>query len=234
MQHMTSRRTFVKQAGLFVAAIHAEPWLTRSAAADTPSVTAPTSAGTVRGTVVQDIKVFKGIPYGGTTAGRNRFMPPTKPTAWTGTRDALAWGPTAPQTVGAASRPDGPAEGEDCLVLNVFTPALGDGRKRPVMVWLHGGGFSTGSASRPVVDGTNLARTGDVVVVTINHRLNVFGFTYLGEVMGPDFAAVGRGRPARRGRGAAVGARQHRSLRRRSRTWSRSSGSPAVGERSPR
>ena len=103
MQHMTSRRTFVKQAGLFVAAIHTEPWLTRSAAADTPSVTAPTSAGTVRGTVVQDIKVFKGIPYGGTTAGRNRFMPPTKPTAWTGTRDALAWGPTAPQTVGAAS-----------------------------------------------------------------------------------------------------------------------------------
>jgi para-nitrobenzyl esterase len=191
MQHMTSRRTFVKQAGLFVAAIHTEPWLTGSAAADTSSVTAPTSAGIVRGTVVQDIKVFKGIPYGGTTAGRNRFMPPTKPTAWTGTRDALAWGPTAPQTVGAASRPDGPAEGEDCLVLNVFTPALGDGRKRPVMVWLHGGGFSTGSASRPVVDGTNLARTGDVVVVTINHRLNVFGFTSLGEVMGPDFALSG-------------------------------------------
>ena len=101
MQHMTSRRTFVKQAGLFVAAVHAEPWLTSSAAADTPSVTAPTSAGTVRGTVVQDIRVFKGIPYGGTTAGKNRFKPPTKPAAWTGTRDALAWGPTAPQTVGA-------------------------------------------------------------------------------------------------------------------------------------
>jgi para-nitrobenzyl esterase len=190
MQHMTSRRTFVKQAGLFVAAIHTEPWLTRSAAADTPGVTAPTSAGTVRGTVVQDIRVFKGIPYGGTTAGRNRFMPPTKPVAWTGTRDALAWGPTAPQTVGA-SRPDGPAEGEDCLVLNVFTPALGDARKRPVMVGLHGGGFSTGSASRPVVDGTNLARTGDVVVVTINHRLNVLGFTWLGEALGPDFALSG-------------------------------------------
>ena len=188
MQHVTSRRTFVKQAGLFVAAIHVEPWLMRSAAADTPSVTAPTSAGVVRGTVVQDIKVFKGIPYGGTTAGTNRFKPPTTPTAWTGTRDALAWGPTAPQTVGAPSRADGPGEGEDCLVLNVFTPALGDGRQRPVMVWLHGGGFSTGSASRPVVDGTNLARTGDVVVVTINHRLNVLGFTALGEVLGPEFA----------------------------------------------
>ena len=76
-------------------------------------------------------------------------------------------------------------------MLNVFTPALGGGRKRPVMVWLHGGGFSTGSGSRPILDGTNLARTGDVVVVTINHRLNVFGFTYLGEALGSEFALSG-------------------------------------------
>ncbi len=151
-----------------------------------------TSSGKVRGTVVQDIKIFKGIPYGGTTDGKNRFMPPTKPAAWTGTRDALAFGPTAPQTVGAAAgRPAGPAEGEDCLVLNVFTPALGNGQKRPVMVWLHGGGFSTGSGSGRILDGTNLARAGDAVVVTINHRLNVFGFTYLGEALGSDFALSG-------------------------------------------
>ena len=191
MASLSNRRTFVKQAGLVLAGVHAAPWLKLAAADDTPGVIAPTSAGKVRGTVVQDIKIFKGIPYGGTTAGRNRFMPPTKPTAWIGTRDALAWGPTAPQTVGAAGQSDGPAEGEDCLVLNVFTPALGDGRKRPVMVWLHGGGFSAGSGSRPTQDGTNLARTGDAVVVTINHRLNVFGFTYLGEALGSDFARSG-------------------------------------------
>jgi len=192
MAGTSSRRTFVKQAGLLLAGVHAGPWVKLAAAADTAAVIAPTSAGSVRGTVVQDIKVFKGIPYGGMTAGRNRFMPPTKPPAWVGTRDALAWGPTAPQTVGAdGGRSDRPAEGEDCLVLNVFTPALGDGRKRPVMVWLHGGGFSTGSASGPIVDGTNLARTGDVVVVSINHRLNVFGFTYLGEALGSDFALSG-------------------------------------------
>ena len=76
-------------------------------------------------------------------------------------------------------------------MLNVFTPALGGGRNRPVMVWLHGGGFSSGSGSTPILDGTSLARSGDVVVVTINHRLNVFGFTYLGEAAGSDFALSG-------------------------------------------
>jgi para-nitrobenzyl esterase len=141
---------------------------------------------------VEDIKVFKGIPYGGPTAGRNRFMPPTKPVGWTDTRDALAYGPTAPQTVGAAVRPAGsPPESEDCLVLNVFTPALSGGRNRPVMVWLHGGGFYSGSGSGRILDGTNLAHTQDVVVVSINHRLNVFGFTYLGEAAGSDFALSG-------------------------------------------
>ena len=190
MATSTSRRTFVKRTALLFAAVHAEPWMQFAAAAD-GDVVVPTSAGKVRGIAVEGINVFKGIPYGGTTAGKNRFMPPTPPTAWTGTRDALAWGPTAPQRVSGPGASEEPAEGEDCLVLNVFTPALGDGRKRPVMVWLHGGGFSTGSASRRILEGSRLAQTGDAVVVTINHRLNVFGFTYLGDALGPDFAQSG-------------------------------------------
>jgi para-nitrobenzyl esterase len=187
----SSRRTFLKETSLLLAGMHVAGWVTPAAAADTGSVITPTSAGRVRGTVVEGINIFKGIPYGANTAGRNRFMPPTKPAAWTGVRDALAWGPTAPQRVEITGRSEDPAEREDCLVLNVFTPAVGDGKKRPVMVWLHGGGFSTGSASRPMLEGTNMARTGDVVVVSINHRLNVLGFTSLGEAFGSEFAASG-------------------------------------------
>jgi len=193
---ISSRRTFVKQAALLLAAVEARPWL-RLQAAVGESVTATTSAGTVRGIADEGINVFKGIPYGETTAGTNRFMPPKPPPPWTGTRDALAYGPTAPQTVGAADVPGRAArarlaeEGEDCLVLNVFTPALSGGRNRPVMVWLHGGGFASGSGSTPILDGTSLARSGDVVVVTINHRLNVFGFTYLADAAGSDFALSG-------------------------------------------
>jgi len=193
MAHLYGRRTFVKQASALLAAAQLTPWMKFVAAADTPGVVADTSTGKVRGVVVEGINVFKGIPYGGTTTGRNRFMPPTKPASWTGERDALMYGPTAPQTVpGAANaRTTGPRESEDCLVLNVFTPALGDGGKRPVMVWLHGGGFATGSGSSPINDGISLAHTYDVVVVSINHRLNVFGFTYLGDEAESDFAFSG-------------------------------------------
>jgi para-nitrobenzyl esterase len=189
MPASSTRRAFVKQASLLLAGAYASPW-PRLAAADAAGVTATTSAGSVRGTVLDGINIFKGIPYGGTTAGKNRFMPPTKPAPWTGTRDALAYGPTAPQVPGRARR-GVPPEGEDCLVLNVFTPAMTNGRRRPVMVWLHGGGFSYGTGSDAILEGSNLARTGDAVVVTINHRLNVFGFTYLGEAGGSDFALSG-------------------------------------------
>ena len=82
-------------------------------------------------------------------------------------------------------------ESEDCLVLNVWTPALNDNRRRPVMVWCHGGGFSTGSGSSPITEGEALARRGDVVVVTLNHRLNVMGFTFLEDAGGSEFAGSG-------------------------------------------
>jgi para-nitrobenzyl esterase len=189
---MSNRRIFLKQASLLLAGTQTGAWLKVARAAESDSVIAETSAGKVRGTLAGDIRTFKGIPYGGNTGGQNRFMPPTKPVAWTGVRDALAYGPSAPQVSASGNPPAGSTEeSEDCLVLNVFTPSLTGGSKRPVMVWLHGGGFSSGSGSGPILDGTSLAHTSDVVVVTINHRLNVFGSTYLGELAGSDFALSG-------------------------------------------
>ena len=186
-----SRRDFLKQASLLAAA---SGTILRSAQADNQKfVVADTAFGKVRGIDAEGIKTFKGIPYGANTAGKNRFMPPVDPAKWTGVRDALAFGPSAPQTEPGVRRatPDAPAESEDCLVLNVWTPAVNDSKKRPVMFWCHGGGFASGSGSWFGSDGTNLARRGDVVVVTINHRINVLGFTYLAEFGGPDFAQSG-------------------------------------------
>jgi para-nitrobenzyl esterase len=192
MGHVPSRRTFVKQASLLVAGVHFAPWLKFVAAADLGSAVADTSAGRVRGVVIDGVNVFKGIPYGASTSGKNRFRAPVKPTPWTGTRDALAYGATAPQTSdnsGTTAAGSPIQQSEDCLVLNVFTPGLKDSRKRPVMVWLHGGGFSSGSGSGRILDGTSLAHAHDVVTVTLNHRLNVFGYTHLGDAMGSEFAA---------------------------------------------
>jgi para-nitrobenzyl esterase len=193
---MTTRREFLRQSGLIVAATGFS-W---PALAQGDPVVAETTYGRVRGTEVSGIKIFKGIPYGATTTGQNRFMPPVAPAKWSGVRDALAYGSSAPQSEPGARRAASaiavaaaglPAESEDCLVLNVWTPAVRDNRKRPVMFWCHGGGFATGSGSSPVTEGLNLARRGDVVVVTINHRLNVLGFTSLEEAGGPEFASSG-------------------------------------------
>jgi para-nitrobenzyl esterase len=195
---MRSRRDFLRESGLLIAVSSAG--FARVFAQEGSPVTVDTAYGRVRGTDVAGIKIFKGIPYGASTAGKNRFMPPVAPAKWSGVRDAIAYGPSAPQREPGAARNASPlavaaaglpGENEDCLVLNVWTPALGDGRKRPVMFWCHGGGFATGSGSSPVTEGANLAKRGDVVVVTINHRLNVLGFTSLEEAGGPEFAGSG-------------------------------------------
>jgi para-nitrobenzyl esterase len=154
---------------------------------------ANTASGKIRG-VVQENKVnaFRGIPYGAPTGGANRFMPPSKPEAWTGVKDALEWSPEAPQGPHteipevAATIPKGTVS-EDCLHLNVWTNGL-DAHKRPVMVWLHGGGFTSGNGSYTMYDGANMARKHDVVTVTVNHRLNSFGFLYLADIGGAKYA----------------------------------------------
>jgi para-nitrobenzyl esterase len=195
-----SRRAFLKHGSLLALSGGVLASVTlRRAFAQARAVEAETSFGRVRGADADGIKTFKGIPYGASTAGPNRFKAPLDPAKWSGVRDALEYGPSAPQREpGARAAESGlsvasaglPAETEDCLVLNVWTPAL-DGAKRPVMFWCHGGGFATGSGSSPVTDGTNLARRGDVVVVSVNHRLNVLGFTYLGDLVGPELAQSG-------------------------------------------
>jgi para-nitrobenzyl esterase len=160
------------------------------------AVVAQTHRGKVRGTIEDGIHVFRGIPYGANTAGAARFRPPVQPPAWKGVRDAQAYGPMCPQLTGerasiTASWTYETDMSEDCLVLNVWTPALRDHGKRPVMVWLHGGGFSSLSGSRNVFDGTRLCHRGDVVVVTLNHRLNIFGHVYLGQLAGSEYADSG-------------------------------------------
>jgi para-nitrobenzyl esterase len=162
----------------------------------TSGATVETTAGKVRGTLRNGIHAFKGVPYGASTAGANRFMAPQKPAKWTGVRDAFNFGHQSPQNMRfnqvLAPQAD-PAEGfdEDCLVLNVWTPGPGDGRKRPVMLWIHGGGFAQESGSWPWIDGEALARRGDAVVITINHRLNIFGYLHLADLGGEKYSASG-------------------------------------------
>lgn len=159
---------------------------------------AQTNDGRLRGTLENGVHVFRGIPYGADTGGTARFQRTRRVAPWSAIRDAIQLGPMCPQYAGAApfdaqivslltggyEIPSIPPS-ENCLALNIWTPAVGDGSRRPVMVWCHGGRFSEGSGGNTWCDGGALANQGDVVVVTLNHRLNLFGYLDLQAIAKP-------------------------------------------------
>lgn len=149
-----------------------------------------TNYGRIRGLESSGIHTFRGIPYAAPVAGVRRFLPPSPPEPWTGVRDCTQYGEAVPQISLpmfsfinlAAGR-----LGEDCLSVSVWTPGLDDAR-RPVLVWIHGGGFLIGAGSTPMYNGRVLASQGDAVVVTINYRLGALGYAHLGAIFGEEFA----------------------------------------------
>jgi para-nitrobenzyl esterase len=152
-----------------------------------PFVDVEIATGRIKGGHSRGALAFKAIPYAGSVSGKNRFKAPPPVTPWSGVKDATRLGSPALQGPGTTYGEHEPAYAEDCLVLNVWTPAVQDGGKRPVMVYLHGGGFTSGSGGQNIQDGSHLAATYDVVVVAINHRLGLLGYLYLGDVLGPEY-----------------------------------------------
>jgi para-nitrobenzyl esterase len=154
---------------------------------------ATTAAGKVSGRVENGINVFRGIPYGEDTR-KTRFKAPMTVAAWSGVKECVEWSTRAPQLtaerggggqqerVGFHLPPDKGEQSEDCLHVNVWTPGLRDGQKRAVLFYIHGGAYNNGTVNCDLYDGNRLCHRGDVVVVTVNHRLNAFGYMYLGDL----------------------------------------------------
>ena len=168
---------------------------------------ATTTAGKISGRVEDGINVFRGIPYGEDTK-KTRFKAPLPVAAWSGVKQCVEWSTRAPQLMGErAGRapvvsgepdrmgfhlpPDKGEQSEDCLHVNVWTPGLHDGKKRPVIFYIHGGAYNNGTVNCDLYDGNRLCHRGDVVVVTVNHRLNAFGYMYLGDLGGKEYADSG-------------------------------------------
>jgi para-nitrobenzyl esterase len=187
------RRDFINYSALAGAGLAIDGLLDRVwAQSRTPGATVTTSLGSIRGYVDDGVQVFTGVPYAASTAGANRFLPPQKRQPWTDVRDAMQWGQRPPQILGgepAEMLPTDPREplGEDCLVMNIWTP--NPTGRRPVMLWLHGGGYASGSGSYSIYEGRELARKHDVVSISVNHRLNLLGFLYLAQYGGKWAAA---------------------------------------------
>ena len=159
--------------------------------------TVATTAGSLRGALLDQVFAFKGVPYAASTAGARRFMPPVKREPWRGVRPALELGPRSPQLLSSFHGFVPPEVevmdrnepmSEDCLMLNVWTPALGASHRLPVMVWLHGGGYTSGSGGFICYDGLHLAQKHEVVAITVNHRLSALGYLYLAGIGGDKYA----------------------------------------------
>lgn len=206
-----NRRTLLRNSGMAAAALALRTKIWAGVQVP-PDPLATTTAGKISGVVQDGINVFKAVPYGGDTA-KTRFQSPVAPEKWTGVKECVAFTTMAPQLVAARAGGPRPAasptgnlptsasgvpgvardqgtQSEDCLHLNVFTPGLHDGKKRPVLCYFHGGAYNNGTVNNDLYDGRRLCQRGDVVVVTVNHRLNAFGYMYLGD-LAPEYKDSG-------------------------------------------
>lgn len=175
LQPRLSRRSVIQASAAMAGLL----FLPSCASGAAKAATLETPQGKINGMSINGVRSFKGLAYGQSTGGKNRFLPPKPAEGWTGTFDATAVGaPCHQRNTDYPAWIDPVAASEDCLKLNVWAPE--DADKLPVMVWIHGGGFASGSGGLPLYDGAEMARKGGVILVTVNHRLNIYGYTYLG------------------------------------------------------